>query len=209
MVLMQPSVYLCLLASSLTASYLPTSPVLPPYTIPASSPTSQDSPPHHPESYDYVSYAIPRDDSYAGIDSYGVPVGEPLLRVPAPDQEPALDYYSYPTATGTGYGAPSAPVIEIVTEPPTEPPAVVDEADPVLSQAAILLIFGCLVLFLWPRTVVLEVLGTGSRREEEEEENRTEMLIDELNEGMMTTVDKTTAILPRYTLAIVLKAYNK
>ena len=42
-----------------------------------------------------------------------------------------------------------------------------------------MLIFGCLVLFLWPRTVVVEVLGTGSMREEEEE-NRTEKLIDQL-----------------------------
>jgi hypothetical protein len=33
---------------------------------------------------------------------------------------------------------------------------VVDALDPVLSQAAIMLLFGCLVLFLWPRIVVLE-----------------------------------------------------
>ena len=94
MVFLHPSVHLSLLASSLSASYLPTSQVLPTYTIPNSSHTSLDSPPPYPDSYDYVNYAIPRDDSYAGIDSYGVPVGEPLLRVPAPDQDHTLDYYS-------------------------------------------------------------------------------------------------------------------
>ena len=91
---------LSLLASSLSA-YLPISQVRHTYTIPHQQPYQPGS----PESYDFVNYAIPWNDSYAGIDSYVVPVGEPLLLVPAPDQDPALDYYSYRTVTGTGYWA--------------------------------------------------------------------------------------------------------
>ena len=58
-----------------------------------------------------------------------------------------------------------------------------------------MLLFGCLVLFLWPRTVVVEVLGTGNRKEEEE--NRTEKLIDQLLAEVTTTDVETTTILPR------------
>ena len=76
------------------------------YVYTASNPTSQDSLPYNPTRYDYLGSVISsRDDSYSGIDSYGVPVEEPLLTTPPPDPLPQ-DYYSYPTATGTGYGAP-------------------------------------------------------------------------------------------------------
>ena len=87
---------LSLLASSLSA-YLSISQVRHTYTIPRQQPYQPGS----PESYDFVNYAIPRNYSYAGIDSYGVPVGEPLLCVPA--LAPDLDYYSYPTATSWIY----------------------------------------------------------------------------------------------------------
>ena len=59
-----------------------------------------------------------------------------------------------------------------------------------------MLLFGCLVLFLWPRTVVVEVLGTGNRKEEEVEENRTDKIVAELDE-VTTPFEETTTILPR------------
>ena len=56
-----------------------------------------------------------------------------------------------------------------------------------IETTAIMLIFGCFVLFLLPRTVVVKVMDTGNRREKEE--NRTEMVVPELDE--VTTTGKT------------------
>ena len=85
----------------------------------------------------------------------------------------------------------STQVKVIIIEPPTEGPSFMEAPDPVLSQPAIMFSFGCLVLFHWPRTVVVpvvvQVLGT---------ENRTEKLVAELLDLVTTTVIETTTILP-------------
>jgi hypothetical protein len=62
-------------------------------------------------------------------------------------------------------------------------------------QFAPLLIFGCLVFFLWPTTVFVEVSDTGRRRKEEE--NRTEVVTEELLAEVTESSEDTTTIFPR------------
>ena len=187
---------LFLLSSSYT-SYLPTGSVLPVNQV---LPVQQGLPddqvvlvPSDPlvyDSYDYPTYLLPREDSYTGIDSYGVPVADPIT---APS-------YSYNTPAGTGYGAPIAPVISTSTETPqvtTEPPA---------NRVPLLFLFLLWLVFLWPVTVFVEgsnvittTPGAPSRRKEEEDDKRTELIIHRLAEEttMMeesTTIETTTNI---------------
>ena len=160
--MIQKLIQFCLLSFS-SSSFLPTGPVLPANQLLLAD---QDLPGNEvlpdnqilPESeesqeqrlsggptgpYDSSYSGVPRADSYAGIDSYGVPVGEPLT---APQ-----DYYF------SGYGVPSAPV---VTEPPpvTEPPA--------LNYTVLILCSFLLVMFLWPVTVTVEASDMRIRTEQ-------------------------------------------
>ena len=100
-------------------AYIDTQQLPPSYVYNAGIPTSQESLPYNPASYDYQNIIISRQDSfgvdsysgidsysgldsYSGIDSYGVPVEEPILTTPLAPFVP--DYYQYNTGTGTGVG---------------------------------------------------------------------------------------------------------
>jgi len=80
----------------------------------AGIPTSQESLPYKPAggSYNYQSpISISREDSYSGIDSYGVPLDGPILTTPPPATGTGYGAQSAPAAAGTGYGAQSSPSV--------------------------------------------------------------------------------------------------
>ena len=96
--------------------------------------------------YEYEPPINQREDPYSGVDSYGVPVDDIVLTTQPPD------YYSYPTATGTGYGPPT------LYSPPTS--AVETSAESGITRSAVMLGFVLAVFFLWPVTVTVPASST-------------------------------------------------
>ena len=117
-------------------------------TITSNNPIFLDNHPLLYDSYDYPTYPLSKEDSYAGLDSYGVPVGDPIT---APQ-----DSYSYPTATGPGY----VTQITTITEDTTEQPE--DTEEQVVNSAVLVLSLFLFVVFLWPVTIFVnasDVIG--------------------------------------------------
>lgn len=111
--------------------------------------SSRDNLHYNTAGYEYEPPINPREDPYSGVDSYGVPVDDVVLTTQPPD------YYSYPTATGTGYGPPT------LYSPPT--PEVQASPEPGITKSAVMLGFVLAVLFLWPVTVTVPASSASQR----------------------------------------------
>jgi len=180
------------------------SPPASPYYSPQTSLARQDY-------FDAVdSYGVPLSDPigyHDNTDSYGVPVSDPLVYDTAPGAplESIYDYPEYvqyyePDLVVPDYSVVTdAPVYSPVTEFPAyeyEYPLEVEEPEPEINRVALMLLACLCILFLWPTVVFLDPADINNPdRRVETEETTTMMTTPMMTTSMMTTL--MTTMIPR------------